>query len=176
MFLGVMWRTSEAIAAIAEKVTLSRNMKADPEPVDADTELVNRIPESIVEAIYTQRMREETNHADDAADCTGEDENDVAELFGNYGEEREEAVRAEPRDRHLRDSGQVESRRSSAIHPVPPLRVPEPPDRDTRDHGERRRLRRLRPPQAPATQREPTIQRPDRSLFGWHHGPDEYLN
>ena len=88
MFLGVRWRTSEAMIATDEKVVLCRTIQNDPAKRFPTEKMISMIPETLVEFLYSGKEDEivnedvESEHDKDREDK--EDEEDVANLFGDF--------------------------------------------------------------------------------------------
>ena len=63
LFLGVKWRTSEAIIAVGDSIVLCRTVRADPETREATEAMLASIPQHAIEFLYSQN--EDPDAADD---------------------------------------------------------------------------------------------------------------
>ena len=102
IFLGVRWRTSEAIIATEEKIVLCRTVQNDPEMKVPTEDMLRSIPETLMEFNYSQKEDPEAlepeasdNEVDQKKDDL--DEDDVANLFGDFTDDE---PNAEEKDAH----------------------------------------------------------------------------
>ena len=189
VFLGVRWRTSEAIVSTADRVILCRTIRVDPEAEKLTEDDMNDIKTSVIELVYSKTDSE--NEPNDAEIQEGEDspvmnEEDVAGLFGDFSDDEDQdspnGVDVRVGDDHrvmfgshqvhnsdgdIRRYGQTETRRSNGGVPSERPAVVEREDRDIREYRAHHRLRRPRPPRAPAAPTGPVVDRPDRMLSEW---------
>ena len=92
VFLGITWRTSEAIVASGEKVVMCRTIQRDPEHPHATPEMLRSIPESVLEVMYSGKEDEDDAEQDEPAQSEKEDEGDIAALFGEFSDEEPNGI------------------------------------------------------------------------------------
>ena len=95
IFLGVKWRTSEAIVSVGDGIELCRTIRIDPESKYATKEMIDGIPMSVIEFLYSHKDSsdglddyEPNDNANSVNDnepndnVNSDDEHEVAALLG----------------------------------------------------------------------------------------------
>ena len=91
LFMGVRWRTSEAIVATGDRIVMSRTIQRDADNPNVTEEMLKSIPESAIQAIYSKKDENEEQDEEEPDKTEQEDEDDVADIFGEFSD-------AEPTD------------------------------------------------------------------------------
>ena len=93
LFMGVRWRTAEAIVATIDRIVMCRKNQRDEDNANVTEEMLKSIPESAIEALYSKKDEEGEQDGEEPDKSEQEDEDEVADIFGEFSDDEPENIK-----------------------------------------------------------------------------------